>query len=54
VDRLAACGLLRYAVEQYGPPLASGRPVGGNGSADAGETTAARPGTEEGTVPSGA
>src|SRR5919199_1428855 len=54
VDRLAACGLLRYAVEQYGPPLASGRPVGANGSAEGGETTAARPGTEDGTVPSGA
>jgi acetamidase/formamidase len=54
VDHLAACGLLRYAVEQYGPPLASGRPVGGSGAADAGGASAARPGTEDGTVPSGA
>src|SRR3712207_5333061 len=49
-----ACGLLRYAVEQYGPPLASGRPVDGSGAADGGGTSAARPGTEDGTVPSGA
>jgi formamidase len=54
VDRLAACGLLRYAVEQYGPPLASGRPVDGSSAADGGGTSAARPGTEDGTVPSGA
>jgi formamidase len=54
VDRLAACGLLRYAVEQYGPPLASGRPVGGSGASGGGGTSAARPGKEDGTVPSGA
>jgi hypothetical protein len=54
VDHLAACGLLRYAVEQYGPPLASGRAGSGSGADDAGGTSAARPGTEDRTAPSGA
>lgn len=53
VDRLDACGLLPYAVEQYGPPHANGRSVGGSDTASGG-TSAARPGTEDGTVPSGA
>lgn len=53
VDRLDACGLLRYAVEQYGPTPSGGRTVGGSDTDDAGRTSAARPG-EDGTVPSGA
>ena len=55
VDRLAACGLLGYAVEQYGPTPSGGRPVGPSGADDGdGGASAARPGGEDGTVPSGA
>ncbi|CAA9458928.1 MAG: predicted acetamidase/formamidase [uncultured Rubrobacteraceae bacterium] len=55
VDRLEACGLLGYAVEQYGPTPSGGRPVGGSDAVAGAEgTSAARPDGEEGTVPSGA
>lgn len=53
VDRLDACGLLPYAVEQYGPSQGSGRSTRGGRTADTNGSSAARPGTD-GTVPSGA
>jgi formamidase len=58
VERLKACGLLGYAVEQYGgvpaPSATQGgtAPAAGDGAAGDG-TSAAKPGTE-GTAPSGA
>ena len=57
VDRLETCGLLRYAVEQYGPAPGSGRTSGGNGTHgtnNLGWTSAAQPGKEDETTPSGA
>ncbi len=52
VDRLAACGLLGYAVEQYGATPEAGRPTPGASRQDGAAESAARPGTD-GTVPSG-
>ena len=57
VERLRACGLLGYAVEQYGEVPGSGAPrqaAGATTNGGGGEgTSAARPGTQ-GTTPSGA
>ena len=54
VDRLAACGLLGYAEEQYGPTPSAGRPTGGAAAGGAaGGDVASRP-AADGTVPSGA
>ena len=53
VDRLDACGLLPYAVEQYGPTAGSGRSTA-TGPTDADTTTTAADRGTEGTVPSGA
>jgi hypothetical protein len=45
VDRLAACGLLGYAEEQYGPTPSAGRPTGGaaEGGAAGGATSRRAP-----------
>jgi acetamidase/formamidase len=53
VDRLDACGLLPYAVEQYGPTAGGGRSTA-TGSTDPVEATTAADRGTEGTVPSGA
>jgi len=53
VDRLDACGLLPYAVEQYGPTAGGGRSTATDSTDAVKATTATDRGTE-GTVPSGA
>lgn len=53
VDRLEACGLLDYAVEQYGPTPDSGRATRTGSADEDGWDSPARPGTD-GTAASGA